>query len=161
MKATDFDVVIDCPECDVPEGCSFCDDDGNFSYYAPANPAESDRNVLIYGVDGRGEGQVKKMLNADRADALAGDATMEVPTDDDGNVTVAPDMADRMQNQLGENAPYKLENDRTITESDLPNGWPSDPDLSATELTAWLKARGSKQFADEVREAAQNIGLNL
>lgn len=161
MRASDFDSIIDCPVRGNPEDCPFCDDDGQFSYYAPSNPAEPNHDVLIYAINGDGEGQVKKMLNEERANALAGAAILEPPTDNDGNVTVGADVADRMQNQLGANAPYKLDNGNSVAEKDMPNGWPSDPDLSVTELIAWLKARGNRRFADEVREAAENVGLSL
>jgi hypothetical protein len=135
----------------------FCSS-GKFSYYAPANPNETDREALIYGIKSDSDTRIKKMLSADRVNVLAGDDTQAPPTDDSGGVTVAPDMADRMQNQLGENAPYEF-NGQTITESDLPNGWPSDPDLSPQEVLAWLEARGDDSLADPLREAIANLGL--
>jgi hypothetical protein len=158
MKASDFSPIIECPACGGGEqSCPFCEN-GEFSYYCPTNPSERNRDVLIYGVESDADGRVKKMLSADRVNVLAGDATRDPPTDDTGTVTVAEDMADRMQNRLGANAPYEV-NGRTIINSDLPNGWPSDPDLSPQETLAWLEARGSDSLADPLREAIANVGL--
>jgi hypothetical protein len=158
MKASDFDAVIPCPSCSGTDStCAFCAN-GEFSYYAPENPAESDRNVLIYDVAADSDGRVKKLIPARRVNVLAGDATRSPPTDNSGAVTVAADIADRMQNHLGANAPYSV-NDSTVVESDLPNGWPSDPDLSPQEVLAWLEARGSTALAGPLRDAIDNLGL--
>lgn len=158
MKASDFSPIIECPACGGKEpSCPFCDN-GKFSYHCPSNPSEAGRDVLIYGVETDADGQVKKMLPADRVNVLAGDNTQAPPTDDSGEITVAPDMADRMQNQLGANAPYEV-NGNSVTESDFPNGWPSDPDLSPQEVLVWLEARGDDSLADPLREAIENLGL--
>ena len=69
----------------------------------------------------------------------------------------AQDIADRMQNQMGKNAPYNI-NGHEITESDMPNGWPNDPDLSPQEVLAWLRARGSEILAEELEYALSQIG---
>jgi hypothetical protein len=158
MKASDFDAVIDCPSCNGSRpSCPFCAN-GEFSYYARANPAEPNRSVLIYGVTADSDGGVKKMISVQRMNVLAGDQTQSPPTDDSGAVIVPADMADRMQNQLGANAPYSI-NDSTVVESDLPNGWPSDPDLSPQEVLGWLETRGSTALADPLRDAIDNLGL--
>lgn len=158
MKASRYDTVIDCPVCDSGD-CQICSEDGKFAYYAPANPAERDRQVIIYAVQQQEDGAaVKKMMSAERFNALAGDGVQEVPTDGNGDITVAQDKADRYQNQLGENAPYTV-NDNEITKSDFTNGWPSDPDLTPQEVIAWLRARGDERLADELREAVADLGL--
>jgi hypothetical protein len=158
MRASDFSPIIECPACNGTDpSCPFCGD-GAFSYYCPANPSEADRDVLIYGVESDVDGRVKKMLPARRVNVLAGDSTKAPPTDENGDITVAPDMADRMQNQLGANAPYEVAG-QTITGSDLPNGWPSDPDMTPQEVLAWLEARGSTALANPLREAIANLGL--
>jgi len=154
MRASDFDAIIDCPECDG-EGCLFCDD-GEFSYYAPANPAEPDREVLIYGVSSV-RGAVKKMMPSNRVNLLASDETKSAPTDDNGNITVPRDIADRMENKLGANAPYQI-NGNKITDSDLPSGWPDDSDLTPDVVVAWLEARGSTDLAASLRTAMNNLG---
>jgi hypothetical protein len=130
-----------------------------FAYFAPANPAETDREVIIYAVEQKGDGSaLKRMMNAKRFNTLLGDQTQEIPTDSDGNITIARDIADRYQNQLGKNAPYTV-NGNEIAESDFPNGWPSDPDLTPQEVLAWLEARGDDSLADPLREAIANLGL--
>jgi len=152
MKANRYDTVLPCPAC-ADGGCQLCSENGKFAYYAPAHPAERDRDVLIYHADRDDDGIAKKhMMNAQRFDALAGDATRKPPTDDNGNVTIAQDRADRLQNQLGKNAPY----DNELSESDLPNGWPTDPDLSHAELQAWLQARGDTLLAERFTKAVQH-----
>lgn len=154
MRASDFDAIIDCPVCDG-SGCIFCAD-GDFSYYAPANPAESDRDVLIYGIS-RSDGAAKKMMPSNRFNLLASDKTKSPPTNDNGDITVPRDIADRMQNKLGKNAPYEI-NKNKITDSDLPNGWPSDPDLSPDVVLAWLDLRGNTDLASSLRKAINNLG---
>lgn len=152
MKANRYDAVLPCPVCDDGD-CQLCSDSGEFAYYAPAHPAERDRDVLIYHADRDNDGMAEKhMMNAQRFNELAGDATRDPPTDDSGNLTIAQDMADRFQNQLGKNAPY----DNGLSESDLPNGWPSDPDMSAQEVTAWLRSRGDQLLADRLEQAVRH-----
>lgn len=158
MKASRYNTVIDCPACGSGD-CQICSDDGKFAYYAPANPAEKDREVIIYAVDKDNDGiATKRMMNAQKFNALVGDSTQDPPTDDGGEVTIAQDKADRLQNQLGKNAPYTV-NGNEITESDLPNGWPSDPDLTPQEVIVWLKARGDKLLADKLQTAITKLGL--
>jgi hypothetical protein len=158
MKASDFNAVISCPHCGGDgQNCPFCDN-GEFSHYCPANPSEADRDVLVYAVESDADGRAKKMLSAQRVNTLAGDATKDPPTDGSGDLAVPQDIADRMQNQLGVNAPYEV-NGNSVTESDLPNGWPSDADLSPQEVIAWLKARGNTTLAGSLHEAIENLGL--
>lgn len=148
MRASRYDAVLPCPVCDDGD-CQICSDSGEFAYYAPAHPAERDRDVLIYYAD-PGDGIAEKhMMNAQRFDALAGNATIDPPRDDDGNLTVAQDKADRMQNQLGANAPY--END--LSKDDFSDGWPSDPDLTPQEVVSWLRGRDAGLLADRLEQA--------
>ncbi len=149
MKANRYNAVLPCPAC-ANGDCQLCSESGNFAYYAPAHPGEQDRDVLIYHADRDDDGAAEKhMMNAQRFDALAGSATMQPPTDDNGNLSVKQDIADRMQNQLGKNAPY----DGGPAETDMPNGWPADPDMSAQEVMAWLRSRGDQLLADRLEQA--------
>jgi len=149
MRANRYDTVLPCPAC-ADGDCQLCSDDGKFAYYAPAHPAERDRDVLIYHADRDDNGIAEKhMMNAERFNALAGDATREPPTDDSGNLIVAQDKADRMQNQLGKNAPYE----NGLSEGDFQNGWPSDPDLAPQEVIAWLRGRGDSVLAERLEQA--------
>jgi len=151
MKANRYDTVLPCPAC-ADGDCQLCSENGKFAYYAPAHPAERDRDALIYNTDRDDDGIAEKhMMNAQRFDALAGDATRDPPTDDNGNLTIAQDKADRFQNQLGKNAPY----DNGLSESDLPNGWPADPELSLAELQAWLQGRGDTLLAERLDKIVQ------
>jgi len=151
MKANRYDTVLPCPAC-ADGDCQLCSENGKFAYYAPAHPAERDRDALIYNTDRDDDGIAEKhMMNAQRFDALAGDATRDPPTDDNGNLTIAQDKADRFQNQLGKNAPY----DNGLSESDLPNGWPADPELSLAELQAWLQGRGDTLLAERLDKTVQ------
>jgi len=158
MKASRYDTVIDCPACGAG-GCQLCSEDGQFAYYAPANPGEIDREVLIYSLDRDDDGSAKKhMMSAQRFNTLAGDGTQEPPTDDNGNITIAQDIADRYQNQLGKNAPYTI-NGNEITESDFPNGFPSDPDMTPQEVITWLRARGDETLANRLQTTVSTLGL--
>jgi len=158
MKANRYNTVLPCPAC-ADGDCQLCSENGKFAYYAPAHPAERDRDVLIYNAHRDGDGIAEKhMMNAQRFNALAGDATREPPTDDDGNLTIAQDKADRFENQLGKNAPYTI-NGNKITESDFPNGFPSDPDMTPQEVIAWLRARGDETLANRLQTTVSTLGL--
>jgi len=158
MKASRYNTVIDCPVCDTGD-CQICSQDGKFAYYAPANPAENNREVMIYAVDRDNDGvTTKSMMNATQFNTLAGDNTQQPPTNDNGDVTIAQDKADRYQNQLGKNAPYTV-NGNEVTKSDFPNGFPSNPDLTPQETIAWLQARGNSTLAAELQDAVVTLGL--
>jgi len=155
MRAERYNAVLSCPVCETGD-CQLCSDDGEFSFFAPAHPAESDRDVIIYHADRDNDGHAEMhMMNVSRFNGLFGDLKMEPPTDADGNLTIAQDKADRMQNQLGENAPYG----NGLSKNDFPNGWPSDSDLSPQEVIAWLEARGNKMTADKVQIIISTLGL--
>jgi hypothetical protein len=150
MIASRYDVVLPCPVCD-DGNCRLCEN-GKFAYYAPAHPGEQDKDAIIYYVDKHNDGMIEKhVMNARNFNALVGDANLDPSENDEGNVTVAQDKADRLQNQLGDNAPYNTD----VSASDMPNGWPSDPDLSPAEAQAWLRARGDTLLAQRLAETVR------
>jgi len=143
MRATDLNTLVDCPICGG-KSCPSCGPDGQIAHYGPESPSEGDRDVVIYSLTTADDaGVLKKMLSVERFNALVGDGEMDV----DNPEALPGDKLDRYNNQLGENAPYSV-NGNEVTAADLPNGWPSDPDLTPAEAVAWLRARGSTELAD-------------